>query len=285
MSNKIKLYLRTILGIRSNESISEGIRRRKIKFEKKIYRKKITKVDLKKILIELGIKKGDNLIVHSSWRQFYNFLGQPEDIIEILKDIIEEGTLLMPSYGKDRTFFDVDKTQSAAGVISEVFRKSEGVLRSKCTHFSMAVFGKEAEYLIKDHFESEYGFDQNSPYFKFINLKESKILFLGLGREPTKISLFHCAGYFLKEQKYYFKKLLSEEYYSKLIVDGIEYKKKMLIRKKGHANNNKNFKKIFRSISNKNYKKISNLELVVFDAKEGFQKTIEFAEKKIYCYK
>ncbi|UPO98531.1 AAC(3) family N-acetyltransferase (plasmid) [Cetobacterium somerae] len=286
MKSQIRGFIRRILNLKKNETINSGIERKKINIQKKFYKSKITKEKLKENIQKLGVRAGDNLIVHSSWRQFYNFLGTPQDVIEVLKEILgEDGTLIMPSYGENIRYFDVNKSKSNAGVITEIFRKLPGTLRSHCTHFSMSAYGKNSKYLTKDHFFSKYGFDKYSPYSKFIKLDNSKILFLGLGKEPTKISLFHCVSAELMENNKYFESLLSNVYNSKLVIEDQEYSKKMITRKSGHSNNNKNFKKIFREIKNKRYQKISNLEMVIIDAKEGFQKAREFAEKGIYCYK
>lgn len=286
MKKLIRNIFRKILFIRKNETVQNGIERHKINIQKRFYKTKISKIELKSELQKLGITAGDNLIVHSSWRQFYNFDGTPEHLIAILKEILgENGTLVMPSYGVEKLYFNVKNTPSAAGVLSEVFRKSPGVLRSYCTHFSMAAWGKNAEYLTKDHFKSKYGFDLYSPYFKFISLKNSKILFLGLGKEPTKISLFHCVEPFLINKNNCVSNFLVEHYTSKLVIDEAEHKKDMVTRKKDCLNNNKVFKNIFREIKSRKIKKISNLDIVIFEAQEGFDKAKELAEKGVYCYK
>lgn len=61
---------------------------------------------------EIGVKKGDVLIVHASWRALYMLDMQPEDVIRLLLDKIgeEKGTLLMPAYGEDNSLFDLNKT-------------------------------------------------------------------------------------------------------------------------------------------------------------------------------
>jgi aminoglycoside N3'-acetyltransferase len=285
VKKKIRMIFRKIIRAKEHETINNAINRKKIKIKKKIYKKAISSENLRLTLINLGIKKGDNIMVHASWREFFNYPGKPENVINIIKELIgEEGTLLMPSYGKDRTFFDVNKTPSSAGVLSEVFRLQPNTLRSACTHFSVSASGKNALDLTKNHIKSEYGFDYNSPYYLLSQLANSKILYLGLGKEPTQISLFHCAGYILKEELPIYKKLLSNRYKSVLVKDGVEFEKNMLIRQRGHKNNSKMFKKIFRSIKNKKQKKLSNMHFVIMDANEGLQKAIEFGRKGKYCY-
>ena len=191
----------------------------------------------------------------------------------------------MPCYGADRTVFDVNNTPSNAGVLSEVFRNQNGVQRSACTHFSVAGIGKNADEILREHVNSRYGFDENSPCFKLSCYPMGKVLFLGLGSEPTKISIFHCAGAYLKEKDKKLNKLLSHEYDSELIINGVGYKKRMYIRRPGHKNDKTSFRKIFRSLKDKNAVKLSNLDIVVINANEAFSQAVEFAKKGIYCYK
>lgn len=283
---KVRILVRKMLNVRKHETINSAIDRYNVKLQRFFYRNTFTKKYLVNILKEIGLSRGDIVMVHSSWRYFYNFEGTPEDLIGIIREIIgDEGTILMPSYGPDRTYFDVSNTPSSAGVVSEVFRRYPNVFRSACTHFSISAQGPIAEDLTKDHFNSEYGFDCNSPYYKLAQLGQSKVLFIGLGSKPTKISLFHCAGYMLKDRVPYLSQLLSHKYKSKLIVNGVEYNKEMIIRKPGHGNNNKIFKKILKDIKNKKHAKLSNIDLVIIDAKEGLRVVIEYAERGLFCYK
>ncbi|WP_280770615.1 AAC(3) family N-acetyltransferase [Salipaludibacillus daqingensis] len=286
LSKCVRYTLRKILRIRKYETISANIRRRKTQFAKKIYKKPISRSQIYSVLKELGIKEGDNLLVHASWRDLYNFQGEPDELIEVLRQILGgEGTLLMPSYGPTRSYLDVECTPSSAGVLSEIFRLQPNTVRSACTHFSISASGKNAVELTKEHINSEYGFDHNSPYYLLSKFDNSKVLFIGLGKEPTQISLFHCAGYLLKEKNPALANLLSYKYRSTLIKDKIQYEKEMVIRKPGHKNNNKVFKKILNSINNRKHVRNSNVDFVLIDAKEGLNNAIEYANKGIYCYK
>jgi aminoglycoside 3-N-acetyltransferase len=282
----IRIIVRKLLYTRERETIRSAMDRHFVRLKKIVYKKKITQLDLKEALEKLDINIGDNLMVHSAWRQFFNFSGNPDDVIKVLQDIIgEEGTILMPSYGPGKKYFDVENSPSEAGVLSEVFRKQDNIYRSACTHFSVCGKGPLAYEITKDHIKSEYGFDSNSPCYKFSQLEKSKLLFMGLGSKPTKISLFHCAGYMLMDEDPHLKEILSDRYNATLIVDGNKYEKSMVIRKPGHGNNNSVFKRIYSEIRKKNHIKISNLDLVIIDANEGLNKAVDFAKRGIYCYK
>lgn len=283
----IKAIIRKVFKARDTESFKDTLDRHKTSIEKLIYKRKYSLDELSGSIKECGLSSGDTVLVHASWRKFYNLAGSPEDVINVIESIVgEEGTIIMPCYGHDRSFLDVNKTPSTAGVISETFRKMDGVRRSSCTHFSMAAKGANAEYLICDHGRSIYGFDTYSPCYKLTTIPNSKVLFLGLGSTPAKISIFHCAGGKLMTTDEKMRTLISKQYFARLIDENnIEHVKEMVIRQPGHGNNEKVFKKIFRSLRQKYSSRLCNLDIVVIDAKEAYEAALSFAEKGIYCYK
>lgn len=282
----LRILIRKILSAREYESIEDALLRKKIEIEKHFYKKKFSKEELRRSLNDIGVVEGTQLIVHASWRQFYNFKGSPDDVIDILKEAIgESGTLLMPAYGHDKFLFDVKNTPSAAGVISEVFREKPDTYRSPCTNFSVAASGKYAKELTEQHINSVYGFDKYSPYYLLSEYNNSKVLFLGLSSRPTKISLFHCAGYILKDKIPFYENIYTEKIKTELIYEGLHYNKNMITRNPMYMNDNKVFKEIFRNIKNKNSLKISNLDIVMIDLNEGLEKALDFAHKGKYCYK
>ena len=283
----IKKFLRIIFRVRKQETFRDAVDRYRSKACRLIYRKKYFRGELKEAIKKVGLCKGDTVLVHAAWRNFFNFSGNPDDVIEILWSIVgDTGTIMMPCYGSDRSYLDIRKTPSAAGVLSEVFRNMDGVRRSRCTHFTVAVKGINTDLLIGEHDKSIYGFDQYSPCFKLSGIPDAKVLFLGLGREPVKISIFHCAGAILADEDPKLKQLLSRHYTSVLVDENGEgHEKDMIIRMPGHGNNEKAFRKIFRSIGKRRAVKLSNLDIVGIDAKEALDRAVEYARSGVYCYK
>ena len=135
-------------------------------------------------LKNLGIKKGDSVMIHCS----YKALGaniSPEDFFNCFNEILgEEGTLVLPAFSYDSVnyenpIFDRDKTPSCIGFLPEFFRtKISGVKRSIHATHSCAVKGKNAEYLIKDHEKDLTPVGENSPITKLPEI-DGKILILG----------------------------------------------------------------------------------------------------------
>ena len=135
----------------------------------------------------------------------------PEDVIRLLLDKIgkEEGTLLMPAYGEDNSSFDLNKTKSVAGVLSESLRNYPGTMRSCFPKFSMCGYGKHAEEILSKHKNSLYQFDENSPYSIATKEYNAKVLLMGMGKRPHKITVFHCASYALRDSIDYYKECYS----------------------------------------------------------------------------
>ncbi|UCD58095.1 MAG: AAC(3) family N-acetyltransferase, partial [Candidatus Hydrogenedentota bacterium] len=99
-------------------------------------------------LHSLGLDKGVNIVVHSS----LSSLGHVEDgadavIAALLEVIGETGTLVMPTFTfPPEPAFDVDSTRSTTGLLTETFRKREGVYRSAHPTHSVAAFGPLAKH-------------------------------------------------------------------------------------------------------------------------------------------
>src|SRR5207244_1814925 len=99
-----------------------------------------TPADLKSALLELGVVPGDVLMVHSAFDRFLGYQGGLVDAIRTLQEVVgERGTLMMPTipfqgtaveYALGDPVFDVQRTVSRMGLLTEVFRRSPGVVRS-----------------------------------------------------------------------------------------------------------------------------------------------------------
>ena len=172
--------VRRVLFSRENEKIDDTLTRHKYNVLKRLSNKKYTKYDLEAEFQNIGIERGDCLMVHSSWRAFSGFEGTPDDVIDILERLVgREGTILMPANDKPKQqSFDVVKSPNFSGVLSRCFTLKPEVNRSAGGHFSVAGKGALANDILKDHYKSEYGFDNLSPYGKFATSPQAKVVFL-----------------------------------------------------------------------------------------------------------
>lgn len=116
----------------------------------------VTKEMVTKAFQCLGIRKNDILLVHSSMKSMGYVVGGPEAVIAGLQEAVKEGTLVFPTL-RSREFhnayrdWDIEKTPSDVGLLSETFRKSVGVLRSDQETHSVAARGKDAVFLTEGH--------------------------------------------------------------------------------------------------------------------------------------
>ena len=106
----------------------------------------VTKEDLKSALIELGIKNGMTLEVHSSLSSFGKLEGGAMTLIDTLKELVtEEGSIFMPALrlSKELPLTDEDKKlgitvkikvlpreekRTAMGLVADTFRMLPGTL-------------------------------------------------------------------------------------------------------------------------------------------------------------
>lgn len=284
MKREIRIIIRKIIGAKKNETIFDAISRKKYRFLRLINRKAFDKIELKQKLEKLGLKENDTVIVHSAWRAFIGFKGGPEDVINAICEIIgKNGTILMPAFSENKNEFYYD-APSCAGVLSEVFRQKYNVIRSLDTNFSMIGIGKEAESLLSSHIESNYYFDEKSPYYKAIEIN-AKILLLGLGKNPHKITLFHCITYELRNVMNCYKEVYTLKRKVKICdKDRQLYEKIIIDRKKIYQNNKRKFKKLFKyCIKKQNYSKINFLDIYLFDSKKVYILGKEYIKNKKYC--
>ncbi len=141
-------------------------------------------------LNKLGIQKGDNLLVHVSFRSLGKIDGGPETVISSLMESIgENGTLLMPALSyetvtENQPVFNLNKTPSCVGALTEYFRQRKGTLRSLHPTHSISAYGKKAEFFIKNHERDSTPAGPNSPLSKLKD-ENGKILFIGCGLRPN----------------------------------------------------------------------------------------------------
>ena len=163
--------------------------------------------DLKRALRSAGITETDTLLVHSNFEADSGFQGTPADVVEALCELVgEKGNLLMVSipfrgsgydYLEKGKPFKVLKTMSMMGLITEMFRRREGTLRSVHPTHPVLAIGKDAEWLVEGHERCRYPCGPDSPFDKFRSL-HGKILFYDVSFGA--ITFFHHVEDLLKDR-------------------------------------------------------------------------------------
>jgi aminoglycoside 3-N-acetyltransferase len=142
-----------------------------------------SKNDLIDAFIRLGIRREDTLLVHSSMKAIGEVEGRAETVLDAFIEYMEPGLLIFPTHswdtiGGDRLVFDPEKEPSCVGILSNLFMKREGVVRSLHPTHSVAALGKEAISFVEgeEHIDTPCGL--NGCWHKLYK-RAAKILFLG----------------------------------------------------------------------------------------------------------
>lgn len=153
---------------------------------------------------KLGIKEGDVVLIHSSLGNL-NLNCSPFEVLDLLLKIVgENGTILFPTYPKLTSLkfleaekvFNINKTPSYMGILSELARRHPKAVRSLHPTKSVVAIGKYAVELTNEHSESIYPYGEQSPYYKINNYNGKTI---GIGVSTKNLSCIHCVDDIMKE--------------------------------------------------------------------------------------
>lgn len=165
--------------------------------------KPITKEEIKKAFSDLGMHKGQTLMVHTSLSSIGYVCGGAQTVIEALTETVgTEGTIMMPTQSwknldpEDGVHWTVPKEHwqiirdnwpaydknitptNTMGAVSEMFRSWPGAIRSDHPARSVAAWGKHAKELTSEHSLSNI-FGEGSPIGKLYEL-DGYVLLIGV---------------------------------------------------------------------------------------------------------
>jgi len=164
---------------------------------------------IKAALREIGLKRGDTVLVHSSLSSMGYVLGGPSTVIEAFLEVLDptQGTLVLPTLCQkdiEKRFetWDIANSPSDVGRITEVGRLRPDAIRSDHPTHSVAAIGAHAEELVRDHGDA-YGrpspwgpaaFGHGSPWQR-LYLWDAQYLFLGVTMSCNTIGHFAQAKF------------------------------------------------------------------------------------------
>ena len=158
-----------------------------------------TPQDLRALLERLGLRTGNAVLVHSGMEGFKGFEGKPGDVIRAITDAVGDARhVLMPNqpfqgsavdHIESGAVFDVRRTPSMVGLVGEIFRRSDGVVRSLHPTHPVAIRGPDSGAFIADTPSCTTPCGAHTAYAKFGEIG-GKILLLGT--DEHVMTYYHC---------------------------------------------------------------------------------------------
>lgn len=146
------------------------------------------KQELKKALIDVGIKEGDTILVHSNIALLGAWQGDREEILnahfEAFMEVLgEEGTLCVPAYfyeyARNSEPYDLklSPVSKELGIFASYVASKENATRSINPISAISAVGKNAEFINGGKSGSSYGYD--TPWERLTRI-DAKMIFLGI---------------------------------------------------------------------------------------------------------
>jgi aminoglycoside 3-N-acetyltransferase len=168
----------------------------------------LSETDFKEILSnDLRLASGDLVYVHSGMDGL-NLAFPFYRILFLIQEIVgPRGTVVFPTYPNHRissyewlkqgNVFDIRRTPSYTGILTEFARRQRKAIRSLHPTKSVCAIGPAAKELTATHHLSPYPYDMNSPYYKLI-AGGGKIV--GLGATTNYVSFGYCVDDAFKDE-------------------------------------------------------------------------------------
>lgn len=138
---------------------------------------------IKNNLNELGVREGDSILIHSSYKSIGELEEGAKTVFDALTTAVgETGNIVFPTLSYSpclkTLLFDVRNTPACVGYLPNAFMQYPDVKRSLHPTHSCTVWGKDKDYLTSNHELDTTPVGPNSPITKLPNLN-GKILMLG----------------------------------------------------------------------------------------------------------
>lgn len=118
----------------------------------------MNKDEIKKILKKSGLKKGDIVLLHSSYAAIGKVDGGGDSVIDaFLETLGKDGTLVVPVFG-------------SLGILTELVSKRPGTIKSVHPKAGVAAIGKDAEKICAKHWEADIAHAEDTPYTRIADM-------------------------------------------------------------------------------------------------------------------
>jgi len=183
------------------KAMLETLRRQRTASRIKQSERHVTRGELTADLLKLGIAPGDTLFIHSSLKSLGYVEGGAAAVVRAVQDAVgPQGTLLIPTYYmpggtilgtcelKDYVF-DARAHGTHMGRLPEAFLASPGIHRSIHPTHSVSAWGRHARHLTEAHHQAPSVFGVGSPWQRFLEIPNAKVLGLGISMGP--VTFYH----------------------------------------------------------------------------------------------
>ncbi|WP_323594870.1 AAC(3) family N-acetyltransferase [Aliarcobacter butzleri] len=234
--------------------------------------------DIKKDLIDLGIKNGDVVFIRANLAKIGRI--KRNIFINTLLNIVgEEGTIVTLAFSKSFPFYRVDKnyifdcnTIPTTGALGKAFLEHNKVLRSSHPTNSFMAIGKKANIILENHNELAMSYD---PMYKIVSLN-AKMINIGITSENPGFTTVHLAQQELGLTKKSILKNLLRVYYKS---SDNEIK---LFKRKDIGGCSDGFGKFYQYYLDKNklvFGKLGNTNAIVANAKDIYEIDLDLMKK------
>ncbi|MFA6947797.1 MAG: AAC(3) family N-acetyltransferase [Eubacteriales bacterium] len=144
-----------------------------------------TKNDLLHDIEKSGLRPDDTVLIHSSMKAIGEVDGGADTVLDAFSEYMSDGLLIFPAHTwKTITFennlYDYRTEPSCVGILSNMFMKRPGVIRSLHPTHSVATLGHDAEDYVSGEENRSTPCSYEGCWGKLYD-RDAKILFLGCG--------------------------------------------------------------------------------------------------------
>jgi len=155
----------------------------------------LTRDQIAAAIRSLGVRAGDLMIVHSSFKSLGGVEGGPRAVAEALVDSISPGgSVFVPTFNYGNDPYDPITAPSYDGIITEFFRQFPGAVRSLHPTHPIAGIGPEAFDLLREH-DKAHAFGVGSPCWRLWE-RNAWVLLIGVNHNANSVA--HVAEEALK---------------------------------------------------------------------------------------
>lgn len=150
-----------------------------------------TKSDIVNHIIDLGIKPEDTLLIHSSMKSIGQVENRADTVLDAFIEYMEKGLLIFPTHtwrqiNEEYNTFNPVTEPSCVGILTNLFFKRPGVLRSWHPTHSVAALGRDAASYVAGDEQGDTPCSRNGCWGKLYDRK-AKILFIGCSLKRNTI--------------------------------------------------------------------------------------------------